>query len=91
MAAAYRVVDRTHPPLTSPLEDPNPSTAHLKIYWPSSFQRLQETTLQSNFSSATDYSITKPHEPQLGIDNLIILNVYKFGPFLDNIIIAFTD
>jgi hypothetical protein len=90
MAAAYRVVDRTHAPLTSPLEDPNPSIAHLKIHWPSSFQRLQETTLQSDFCSGTDYSNVKPHSPQSGTDNLLVLNVYRFNAFFLPVIFYMT-
>lgn len=80
MAAAYRVVDRTHAPLTSPLEDPNPSTAHLKIHWPSSFQRLQETFLQSDFCSGAEYPNVEPQGSQFDVENLIVFNVYKFGP-----------
>lgn len=79
MAAAYRVVDRTHAPLTSPLEDPNPSTAHLKMHWPSSFQRLQETFLLSDFFPGTEYSSFKPQSSQFYTEDLIVFNVYKFG------------
>lgn len=91
MAAAYRVVDRTHAPLTSPLEDPNPSTAHLKIHWPSSFQRLQETFLQSDFCSGVEYSNVEPGGSQFDVENLIVFNVYKFGPSSSGIIWITSD
>jgi hypothetical protein len=72
MAAAYRAVERVHAPLSHPLIDMNPEIAHKKLYWSSSFQKMQEDMVANK-----DYSNIKTHYPRRrDVDDLIVLNVY---------------
>ncbi|RPB17340.1 hypothetical protein P167DRAFT_601826 [Morchella conica CCBAS932] len=74
MAAAYRAVERIHAPLTHPLVDMNPAIAHKKLYWSSSFQKMQEDMVAN---TNRDYSDIKTHYPRRrDVDDLIVLNVY---------------
>jgi len=76
MAAAFHAVDRTHPPLTAPLEDLHPSMSHKKVYWPTSAPKLREFT---NEARGTDYSYGR-HLSHVGDGDLIVLNIYRCAP-----------
>ncbi|KAI5841573.1 hypothetical protein DFP73DRAFT_609380 [Morchella snyderi] len=77
MAAAYSAVERVHAPLSHPLIDMNPEIAHKKLYWCSSFQRMQEQMIANK-----DHSNIKIHYPRRrDVDDLLVLNVYTtIGP-----------
>lgn len=89
MAAAFRVFDRAYRPANAPLEDLNPTTAHLKQHEVSSLQRLKECTLGSGFTGGLPYPRPADEErtEPFDINELIVLNIYKFAIYSPKITI----